>query len=395
MMKNPKTRVCYICGREFGSTSIAIHEPQCMKKWHAENNQLPKNMRRKPPKKPEILPALSGKGSYDAARFNEAAWQSAQDQLVPCKNCNRTFMPDRLPVHQKSCKPGKPLKPLRPGTATLDKPSENLKKDQRIDVTDQPFSAGKGGLGTSSQSVTKSSSGTSAKSLKSGPRRPRFVVCFICGREFTEASIGIHQPKCLEKWHIENNKLPKSQRRPAPQPPQQIGGGTGKYNLDSANEAARQAAAAALVPCKNCGRTFNPDRIAVHMRACKLNPSKPPPGGMKTDSSSSVGSKPSVSFDPSLDSKASSVKPKTPKAKRTPKFVFCHICGRQFTDASLPIHKPQCLEKWKIENNKLPKEQRRPVPKSPELLPGGSGQYSRYHVIDGSFKTISNVLVNH
>jgi hypothetical protein len=27
----PKGVVCYICGREFGLSSIAIHEPQCLK----------------------------------------------------------------------------------------------------------------------------------------------------------------------------------------------------------------------------------------------------------------------------------------------------------------------------------------------------------------------------
>ncbi len=29
---------------------------------------------------------------------------------MPCKNCERTFLPDRLVIHLRSCKPGKPLK---------------------------------------------------------------------------------------------------------------------------------------------------------------------------------------------------------------------------------------------------------------------------------------------
>jgi hypothetical protein len=45
----------------------------------------------------------------------------------------------------------------------------------------------------------------------------------------------------------------------------------------------------------------------------------------------------------------------------------CYICGREFGTKSLPIHEPQCLEKWKIENNKLPKERRRPMPRKPEF----------------------------
>jgi len=56
------------------------------------------------------------------------------------------------------------------------------------------------------------------------------------------------------------------------------------------------------------------------------------------------------------------------RQSRQPKFVFCYICGRQFTDASLPIHEPQCLQKWEIQNNKLPRSERRPRPVKPEGL---------------------------
>ena len=56
------------------------------------------------------------------------------------------------------------------------------------------------------------------------------------------------------------------------------------------------------------------------------------------------------------------------RQSRVPKFVFCYICGRQFTDASLPIHEPQCLQKWEVQNRKLPKSERRPPPKKPEFL---------------------------
>lgn len=99
-----KLVVCYICGREFGSTSLSIHEPQCLKKWHAENDKLPKSQRRKTPTRPEILPSVNGGNNNDVERFNEAAWKSAQGQLLPCEKCGRTFAPDRLPIHQRSCK---------------------------------------------------------------------------------------------------------------------------------------------------------------------------------------------------------------------------------------------------------------------------------------------------
>lgn len=100
-----KTVVCYICGREFGSQSLSIHEPQCLKKWRLENDKIPKPQRRKTPTKPEILPEIDGMSNNE--RFNEAARQSALSQLLPCPNCGRKFNPDRLPVHLRSCKAGK------------------------------------------------------------------------------------------------------------------------------------------------------------------------------------------------------------------------------------------------------------------------------------------------
>ena len=78
MAARPGTVICYICGREYGSRSISIHEPQCIKKWHAENDRLPRDQRRPPPVKPDILPSLTGGTGNDGKRFNELAWQAAQ-----------------------------------------------------------------------------------------------------------------------------------------------------------------------------------------------------------------------------------------------------------------------------------------------------------------------------
>ncbi|XP_031794858.1 zinc finger protein 474 isoform X4 [Sarcophilus harrisii] len=104
VIRRPPTIICYICGREYGTMSISIHEPQCLKKWHNENNLLPKEFRRPEPKKPEVR-NIAAKGYYDLDGINETDWTSAQSQLVPCDNCGRTFLPDRLAVHQRSCKP--------------------------------------------------------------------------------------------------------------------------------------------------------------------------------------------------------------------------------------------------------------------------------------------------
>ncbi|EDV21114.1 uncharacterized protein TRIADDRAFT_17879, partial [Trichoplax adhaerens] len=100
----PKTLICYICGREFGTSSLAIHEPQCLKKWEIENSKLPKKLRRPSPVKPTLESNNDGI-THQHSEMNRLAYKSAMDQLLPCQNCGRTFLPDRLPVHLRSCKP--------------------------------------------------------------------------------------------------------------------------------------------------------------------------------------------------------------------------------------------------------------------------------------------------
>uniref|UniRef100_A0A8B9NSN9 C2HC/C3H-type domain-containing protein n=1 Tax=Accipiter nisus TaxID=211598 RepID=A0A8B9NSN9_9AVES len=97
VIRRPRAVICYICGRKYGTKSISIHEPQCLKNWHQENDMLPKHLKRPEPKKPEVSP-IQAKGFYDLDSLNEAAWISAQNQLVPCDICGRTFLPDRLIV---------------------------------------------------------------------------------------------------------------------------------------------------------------------------------------------------------------------------------------------------------------------------------------------------------
>lgn len=96
----PLTVICNICGRNFGSKSIAFHEPQCLKKWKMENEKVPQS----PPKsnfKSNVH--LSGYGSGNEAQ-DEMFWKAHQAQLVPCGRCQRTFYPDRLEIHLRGCK---------------------------------------------------------------------------------------------------------------------------------------------------------------------------------------------------------------------------------------------------------------------------------------------------
>ncbi|XP_008838462.1 zinc finger protein 474 [Nannospalax galili] len=224
--RRPRFRICYICGREFGSQSLAIHEPQCLEKWRVENSKLPKHLRRPEPSKPQ---PLGGSGAYSLQTANEDAFQSSQAQLLPCEPCGRKFLPDRLLAHQRSCKP----KSEGSGMPNADNPDALT-------------------------SLKKASSGI--------PARPRTLICYICGREFGTLSLPIHELKCLEKWKIENERLPRDQRQPLPQKLQPVP--TGQLSQEEAPQPR-------LLSCPNCSQTFASDRLSIHLRSCKPQPSGP------------------------------------------------------------------------------------------------------------------------
>lgn len=139
----PKTINCYLCGRGFGTTSIGIHRPQCYLKrriaW--ERGELmtcpvdPETHERNMQERIDALRAKDGKGSQativgkQAKKYSNDDWDMyAQLQsdvaYEPCPHCGRTFLPERLEVHLRSCRPGNTAKPVRGKTAGTTAPVE-------------------------------------------------------------------------------------------------------------------------------------------------------------------------------------------------------------------------------------------------------------------------------
>lgn len=99
------------------------------------------------------------------------------------------------------------------------------------------------------------------------------VTCYICGRDFGTRSIGIHIPSCTKKWENEQEKLPKSNRRPVPQAPENFdkvisGEIKGKDLIKMNQKAFDDYNETSLQSCQWCGRTFLPTALEHHRKAC-------------------------------------------------------------------------------------------------------------------------------
>ena len=66
--------------------------------------------------------------------YNQQAYTNWNDNILePCPNCGRTFLPEKIPMHMKGCKKGKPLKqPLQKGVDIEEKLAEQRANNHNL-----------------------------------------------------------------------------------------------------------------------------------------------------------------------------------------------------------------------------------------------------------------------
>ena len=101
----PKIRVCHICGRQYGVHSFEIHLRQCKDLWTSREALKEKNERKILPPDP------SGNNESDLDELNRLANEIYNTvSLSTCLHCGRSFLTERLILHNRSCtfdNPGK------------------------------------------------------------------------------------------------------------------------------------------------------------------------------------------------------------------------------------------------------------------------------------------------
>lgn len=290
----PQLKRCYLCGQEFGSASIGIHIPQCYSKkvsqWEAGNPTT----RGQRPKHPDTV---NWKGTgMNSTQYQEEQAKEYEANLSPCPNCGRTFLPDRLQVHLRSCKSTNNNSNNRNNSNASARGGNNSNQrrvgPQGSSSTMNSSSNGGGGMG-----ATQRSNGNTVKRTVPGvpPVLPR---CYLCGQQFGTTSIGIHVPQCYAKkiaqWHASD----PATRGQAPKHPDTLNWKGEGLTKDQQNDEQFKEFVSNLEPCPNCGRKFLADRLVVHLRSCKPgSTSKPvthrtPSPGISSEASASATSSP-------------------------------------------------------------------------------------------------------
>ena len=314
----PKTIACYVCGREFGTTSYSIHLSQCKKKYKDEQSLLAKSEQKKLPPEPEGLQELLAKKKPTAKEleaYNAIAFDVYNRvSLSECSGCGRTFKPESLKIHLKSCKGAK---------------------------SQTSASSSYGGSTLGSELGGGGMKG-GRKPSKSPSRGPKALICYICGKGFMKGSMAIHLSQCKEKFKKESKNL--GIKRKLPEEPDELQDLLAMDSIPAKmleeynNKASRSFNDAGLMKCPNCSRTFNPDSLMTHMKSCNAK--------YGTDA------------DPFSD-------PKKKKQSR-PQGIMCYICGKEYFSKSIDIHLKSCKEAWLREEKLKPKSKRRPLPEPPK-----------------------------
>ena len=136
MSSGPKTRMCYICGRQYGLSSFDIHIKQCKDLWVAREALKIKSERKPVPSDPCAgggsgmggvcgVDALNNKGAPGSPKMNLDEMNRMASEtfntvsLSQCEHCGRSFLHEKLIIHNRSCTADKPGRraPVKPDAA--------------------------------------------------------------------------------------------------------------------------------------------------------------------------------------------------------------------------------------------------------------------------------------
>ncbi|KAJ1530413.1 hypothetical protein ONE63_005321 [Megalurothrips usitatus] len=343
--RGPRVVTCYVCGREFGTASLPLHEPQCVQRWRLQNTKLPPQWQRQLPDKPV--------GPITIEDWNKFAWESSKRaDSVQCPNCLRRFCPDRINSHERVC----------------------FKK--------QPAVAGSRVVPQEPQAQTDPMAG----------RGSPLVECYLCGKKFGTRSIGIHEPQCLKKWQALQQHAGLDHALAAPPDSRQLEGPPACKPLAIEFPPKAPATSAPAPAVATPGRKDHPRTTPSAAEPHKHGVPQQAKSAWAGEDGVAVAAAPGAGTPaPAPDPRPS--KPPSAAAPSTGRPLHCYLCGQMFGLQSLSIHEPQCLQKWRAENAKLPPHLQRPEPEKPEIIFTDTGMVDRDATAEAAWQVHLSQLV--
>lgn len=196
----PKARICYICGRPTLLPGYQQHVVQCKALFEKREMAKPPKERRPCPRDPMESMGRSGKAGRfeDEAAFNDAAMKSWEQTLLPCQFCGRTFLPEKLPIHNRSCSVSNPSRRISGGlrqqnsghmSESLEMGEFNIGSAMRTGGFDKSYINPR--LSRGDSGIRKQSRGSqefNGNYMEDFPTYGHLIKCKDCGRNFNEVS---------------------------------------------------------------------------------------------------------------------------------------------------------------------------------------------------------------
>lgn len=192
----PKARICYICGRPTLLPGYPQHVIQCKALFEKREMAKPAKERRALPRDPmELMGGSTRGGKHDLDALNDVAMKSWEQTLLPCQNCGRTFLPEKLPIHQRSCTVSNPARRVGKLSGYADETSYDFQTtnsfgEKRSGGYDQSIARSQSGKFPPERDYRSSSGGSARGGLKfeDFPTYGHLIKCADCGRNFNEVS---------------------------------------------------------------------------------------------------------------------------------------------------------------------------------------------------------------
>lgn len=229
--QGPRSRLCYICGRQTLLAGFNHHVEGCSKLFLQREALKPPRERRQLP----VDPMLSMGNGFDGPlnvgknleQINALSQQVYNDSLSVCEFCGRKFLPEKLVIHNRSCRADNPARRVdesvnrrqdsQPSQPSFPSPSQvksqssarQLLNPSNSKPNQRPTSSGGYNQGLGDQPIsTQQNQGMSNSSPM--PVSEDFVPamyrqCPDCGRKFNEVAYEKHVKVC-KKVFIEKRK---------------------------------------------------------------------------------------------------------------------------------------------------------------------------------------------